>query len=308
MAIVVIGTVFVDIKGFPFGQFIPTGRNAGSVEIVHGGVARNVCEDISNVELRPLFVSLVDDNGNGTDVIDKLNRHKINTKFVKQTKDGMGTWLAVFDNDGDVAASISKRPDTAPITDILIQNEEEIFKDADAIVLEIDMEKDVVKQVFASAEKYNKPVYAVISNMSIALERRDFFQKLSCFVCNIQEAGLLFMENYDNCDLDEMENILKDKVISAGFKSMVVTMGAKGSVYADAEGTHGSVPSIPVQVVDTTGAGDAFCAGLSIGLAYGKTLEESCKIGTKLASSVIITKESVCPRFRPEEFGLKALP
>lgn len=306
MAIVVIGTVFVDIKGFPFNQFIPTGRNAGSVEIVHGGVARNVCEDISNVELRPLFVSLVDDNGNGTDVIDKLNRHKINTKFVKQTKDGMGTWLAIFDNDGDVAASISKRPDTSLITDILIENEEEIFKDADAIVLEIDMEKEVIKQVFASAEKYNKPVYAVISNMSIALERRDFFQKLSCFVCNIQEAGLLFMENYDTCDLDEMETILRDKVISAGFQSMVVTMGAKGSVYADSNGNHGSVPSIPVQVVDTTGAGDAFCAGLSIGLANGKTLEESCKIGTKLASSVIITKESVCPRFRPEEFGLVA--
>lgn len=96
MSIVVIGTVFVDIKGFPSSQFVPTGRNAGSIEIVHGGVARNVVEDISNVELRPTFVSLVDDNGTGSDVLDKLKRHKVNTKFVKQTKDGMGTWLAIF--------------------------------------------------------------------------------------------------------------------------------------------------------------------------------------------------------------------
>lgn len=307
MSIVVIGTVFVDIKGFPLGQYIPTGRNAGTVEFVHGGVARNVVEDIANIELRPTFVSLVDDTGAGTDVLDKLNNHKVDTRFVKQTKDGMGTWLAIFDNDGDVSASISKRPETAPLSFVIDEHEEEIFKDAEAIILEIDIDKDVVKKVFAAAEKYQKPVYAVISNMSIALERRDFFQKLSCFVCNIQEAGLLFTDNYESKTPEEMEEILQEKVISAGYKRMVVTMGSQGSVYADYEGNHGIVPSIPVNVVDTTGAGDAFCAGLSIGLAYNKSLEDSCKIGTKLASSVIVSKESVCPRFRPAEFGLSSI-
>ena len=47
MAMVVIGTVFVDIKGFPDDLYIPEGRNAGRVEIVHGGVGRNVAEDIA---------------------------------------------------------------------------------------------------------------------------------------------------------------------------------------------------------------------------------------------------------------------
>lgn len=36
MAIVVVGNVFVDIKGFPDGAYIPTGSNAGRVELVHG--------------------------------------------------------------------------------------------------------------------------------------------------------------------------------------------------------------------------------------------------------------------------------
>ena len=69
MGIVVIGAVFVDIKGYPESNFIPTGRNAGRVEHVHGGVARNVAEDIANCELRPTFVSLVDDTGTGYDVV-----------------------------------------------------------------------------------------------------------------------------------------------------------------------------------------------------------------------------------------------
>ena len=53
MGIVVIGTSFVDIKGFPEDAYIPTGRNVGRVEYIHGGVARNVVEDIANAELRP---------------------------------------------------------------------------------------------------------------------------------------------------------------------------------------------------------------------------------------------------------------
>ena len=51
MGIVVLGAVFVDIKGYPADVYIPGGRNAGRVEIVHGGVSRNLVEDIANVEL-----------------------------------------------------------------------------------------------------------------------------------------------------------------------------------------------------------------------------------------------------------------
>ena len=40
MGIVVIGAVFVDIKGYPLATYIPGGRNAGRVEQVHGGVCR----------------------------------------------------------------------------------------------------------------------------------------------------------------------------------------------------------------------------------------------------------------------------
>ena len=102
MGIVVIGAVFVDIKGYPESNFIPSGRNAGRVEQVHGGVARNVAEDIANCELRPTFVSLVEDTGTGADVVRKLKDHKVNTDYIRTTRDGMGTWLAVFNNEGDV--------------------------------------------------------------------------------------------------------------------------------------------------------------------------------------------------------------
>ena len=305
MGIVVIGAVFVDIKGYPEDVFIPKGRNVGRVEQVHGGVGRNVAEDIANVELRPAFVSLVDDTGIGSDVIHKLKNHQVNTDYMRVTPDGMGTWLAVFENDGDVAASISKRPNLAPIGDILDQHGDEIFKDADSIVIEIDMDKDVVKRVFRLAQKYEKRVYAVVANMSIAVERRDFLQQTECFVCNQQEAGILFSDDYMECNAQQMEKILAEKVRLANIKSMIVTMGADGAVYASRDGISGFCPARKVNVKDTTGAGDAFCAGAAIGLTYGKSMAEACEIGAHLAASVIMTSENVCPRFLPGELGLE---
>lgn len=304
MGIVVIGSTFVDIKGYPQGQYIPDGRNAGSIEQVHGGVARNVVENIANIELRPSFVSLVDDNGAGLDVINKLNRHKVDTTYVKQTKDGMGVWLAIFDQTGDLAGSISKRPDLQPIYNILLEHGDEIISNADSVALELDLEKDVVKEVFRLAAKYNKQVFAVISNMSIALERRDFFQKLDCFVCNQQEAGMLFVKDMENLSPDEVLEQLPLLSRSAGIAKMIVTMGAQGAVYYSEDGETGVCPANKVNVIDTTGAGDAFFSGIAAGLTYGKTLKESCEIGTRLSASVICTKENVCPRFRPEEFGI----
>ncbi len=305
MGIVVIGTVFVDIKGYPLGRFIPAGRNAGRVVTVHGGVSRNVAEDIANVELAPTFISVVDESGISTDVIEKLKRHRVNTDYIVRTKDGLGTWLAVFDNRGEVVASISKRPEVDAIGKVLDEHGDEIFAGADSIVVEIDMPPEILKRIFSLADKYEKAVYAVVANMSIALERRDYLKDTHCIVCNEQEAGLLFSENYEGISPEEMEAILRVRIRRAGFRSMVVTMGASGAVYAENGGESGICPSRETPVMDTTGAGDAFFAGIAIGLTYGKSLAEACRIGTCLAASVIATRESVCPRFLPEEFGLE---
>ena len=304
MAIVVVGNVFVDIKGFPDDLYIPTGRNAGRVEIVHGGVGRNVVEDIANVELRPVFVSMVDDSAEGEGVLRKLKNHKVNTDYVVVTPDGMGMWLAVFNQYGDVAGSISKRPNMEPLKRLLEEKGDEIFKDADSIVLEIDLDKDIVKQVFKYAEKYGKKVYAVVANMGIASQRRDFLQSIDCFVCNALEAGILFVSDFSEMGPEELCEALSERVISARIPSMVVTMGSRGAVYADMNGGKGICPAEKVKVRDTTGAGDAFCAGVAIGLTYGKSMSDAVEIGTRLASSVITVSENVCPRFLPQELGL----
>ena len=304
MGILVVGTSFMDVKGFPHDAYVPTGRNVGHVEYVHGGVSRNVAEDIANVELRPTFLTIVDDTPLGTAIYQKLVNHKVNMDYTLTVPNGMGTWLAVFDNNGDLAGSVSCRPDFMPVLDLLNEKGDEIFADVDSVVLEIDLPKEIVKKVLNLSEKYGKKVFSIVSNMHIAAERRDLLQKLDCLICNELEAGILFSDDYSNKEPEEMADIVSNHINHANIKSMIVTLGEKGSVYAIKNGEKGTYPARKVHVKDTTGAGDAFCAGVSIGLTYGKTMPEAIEIGTHLAASVITSSENVCPRFLPEEFGL----
>ena len=189
MSIIVIGAVFVDIKGYPSRNYIPGGRNAGKVRYVHGGVSRNVAEDLGNMGLEPVFLSLVDPNGVGEDVLLRLQEHGVDVSCVRQAPEGMGTWLAVFDNNNDVCASISHRPDLTPLLNLLQEKGNALFSGADSVLLELDLEESVVEEIYRLKEKYGVRIYAAVSNINIALERRAFLQQTDCFVCNRQEAG-----------------------------------------------------------------------------------------------------------------------
>ena len=258
MSILVIGATFVDIKGFPSDMYIPTGRNVGRVEYIHGGVARNVVEDIANVELRPTFLGIVDDTPIGDSVLKKLQNHKVNTDYVQVLPNGMGPWLAVFDNYGGLAGSISMRPNLLPILDYLENKGDEIFSKMKSVVIEVDIDKDIVKKTIELAEKHGCKLFGMVPNMSIAAKRRDLLQKFDCFICNQQEAGQLFLNDYEEFNPTQMEQELKQKIQGAQIASMVVTMGEQGAVYADLEGNSGYCRARNAQGKDTTGAGDAF--------------------------------------------------
>ena len=306
MPIVVVGNVFVDFKGFPEGTYLPAGRNAGRVEIVHGGVGRNVAEDMANVGMPTRFVSMVDNTAQGAEVLRNLQHRRVDTKYVSVVPDGMGIWLAIMDHTGDVVGSISKRPKMDAMLKLLEEQGDDIFADATSVVVEIDIDDEVARAACRCAEKHRVPVIALVANMSIALQRRALIQKTRCFICNQQEAGIYFADDFSALGLEEMADELARRVQAARMQAMVVTMGARGAVWAEISGASGICPAASVQVCDTSGAGDAFCAGVSVGLSCGKSMQEACEIGTRLAAATITVPESVCPCFRPQELGIES--
>lgn len=305
MSMVVIGFIFVDIKGYPSSTYHPGGRNAGRVRYVHGGVSRNIAEDLGNLGLNPVFLSLADFTGTGEDVLQRLQEHGVDTHLIRKVPGGMGAWLAVFDNCNDVCASISDRPDMGPLFELLQQEGNKCFAGAESVLLELDMDQPLVEEIYRLKNKYGTRVYAAVSNINIALERREYLKQTDCFVCNRTEAGVLFSMDFEDRDPETLASLLAKCVADGDFPAIVVTLGADGAVWANREGRCGVCPAQQVPVADTTGAGDAFFAGVAAGLTYGKTLEEACGIGTRLAASVICSLENTCPKFLPSEFGLK---
>ena len=296
MSIVVIGTLFVDIKGFPLGEFIPTGRNASRVIHVHGGVARNIAEDVAALGFETVFVTLTDGSGDSRDIVDELRRDGVNMDYTKQSQDGLGIWLAIFNEEGDVYANMSRRPNLLPICDILKEKGDEIFSSADSILVEIDMDDDVIKKVYELADKYHKDVYGCITNMTIARQRVDYIKKTKCFVCNRLEASQLFDEKIESMGAAELEEVLPYHLGNFGIRCMVVTLGGDGAVYAYSDGRHGYCPPEKVKPVDTTGAGDAFFAGTAAYLTQGRPLDEVLPLASKMAASVICSNENI---YRP---------
>lgn len=83
------------------------------------------------------------------------------------------------------------------------------------------------------------------------------------------------------------------QLISQGVKTVVVTLGEKGALIVDAKSSI-HVPAIDVLAVDTTGAGDAFNAGLGTALAFGAPLQEAVQFAV-VTGGLAVTREGVIP-------------
>jgi len=293
MNIAVIGTIFTDIKGHPYEKFIPDGRNAGYIEFVHGGVGRNIAEDLANLGAGARFVSLAEPGASGDSIISALDQAGVDTRFIRRQPHGSGTWLAVFNEEGNVVSSISARADLAPLAAVLDEYNEEIFSDADLIILESDIDTQAVRKTFEYAEKYNKKVCCAVATMSHALDKTEYIKKAELFICNSQEAGMLFGKDYTDFSPEEMLEEIRDQLFGSGINALVVTMSEKGSVYADICGNYGICPALPAETTDSTGAGDSYCAGLCAALCRGDDLKKACETGTRAAACVVASDKNI---------------
>lgn len=292
---VVVGVAFVDVKGFPSGVYLPQGRNLGTVQIVHGGVSRNVVENFANVGMPVSFLSMLEDSSVGRDVERRLLNAGADLSYTATVPDnGLGMWLVILDEQGNLAGSISRMPDLNVLEDYITLHGEEAIAAAANVVLEIDMNERIAATVLDLAEKYHKKVYSIVGNMSVILAHPEYVSRSDCFICNEIEATKLFEIDLTQVEPEAVAEILPAAAKRMQIPMMVITMGVKGSVYYDGENC-GICPIVPTRVVDTSGAGDAFFSGTVMGLTRGLPLEEAVRYGARLASMTIAGKENSCP-------------
>jgi ribokinase len=79
------------------------------------------------------------------------------------------------------------------------------------------------------------------------------------------------------------------ELLALGPKSVVVTVGKSGAVFSDGESTE-HLPAPEVDVVDTTGAGDAFVGALAVSLAGDDSLRDAVAYAVR-AGAAAVTQE-----------------
>ena len=191
----VVGGIFVDVKGFAQSQYMPLERNVGEVQVTAGGVCRNVAENLVKLGVEARFASMVDDNALGREVRESLAAMGVGVEHVIEAKKGMGMWLAILDEKGDLAGSISRQPDFSALEAYLDAHGDAVMAAADGVVLEVDTNAAISGRVLSLAKQHGKPVYSIVGNMGVILKHPEYLHDVACFICNEMEAGRLFRED-----------------------------------------------------------------------------------------------------------------
>lgn len=110
-------------------------------------------------------------------------------------------------------------------------------------------------------------------------EMDELLQQLDFMFPNLDEAALLTGEQ----DPIKAARVLRNR----GVKTVLVTLGSEGCLLSSNE-TEQFIKIDPVEkVIDTTGAGDAFCGGFLTGWLKGLTLVQACKLGCASAAHIV---------------------
>jgi ribokinase len=165
-----------------------------------------------------------------------------------------------------------------------VDSASEAIADARVLVAQMEIPPEVVLRAVGVAAAIGT---RALVNLAPPLEvPRALLEKLDPLVLNEHEAAFLVGDGVEGVD---GALSAAPELMSLGPKSVVVTVGEAGAVFANGE-SAGHLAAPRVEVRDTTGAGDAFVGALAARLAGDAPLEEAVAYAVR-AGAAAVTKE-----------------
>lgn len=175
------------------------------------------------------------------------------------------------------------------ITDEEVESIREEIKKSKVLLTQLETNLSAVYKAIDIANEYG--IVVVLNTAPIRSIPDDLYKKVSVLTPNEIEASEL-----SGIEIKNIEDAKKaaEYFICKGVKSVVITLGALG-VYVKSEEFEGHIPAFAVEnVVDTTGAGDAFNGSFASALARGMDMRQAAIYGNAFAA-ISVTKAGTAP-------------
>jgi pseudouridine kinase len=248
--VVVVGGMNVDTLARITAEPVPGSSNPGRTESAHGGVGRNIAENLARLGSPVRMIGVVGEDDGGSALLDRLTTLDVDVRGVRRSPDrATGTYTAVLDHRGalvigvaDMAATDSLGPDDVDAATI---------RGGSWLVLDGNLRNDTITHLLALAEQQGIPVLLDPVGVTKA-SRLGRLPGLHTFTPNHQE--LTAWAGTDDVDA------ARERAHAQGIDVVWLREGMDGSSLHTGDGATTVLRLPPAPVVDVTGAGDAMLA------------------------------------------------
>ena len=297
--IVCIGGSNVDRKLRSLAALQMGNSNPASLSESPGGVARNVAENLARLGLAVHLLSAFGEDAAGRSLLAQAKQLGVDSSASLIVADApTGSYTAVLNPDGSLALGLAQMELCERMTpDFLYQCAAQRAQGC-LLLIDLNLPADSIQQLLleAQAEGSAALVAVAVSAPKMARLPADL-RGLSLLVLNRDElSACAGIELADTEDLQRAHRLLGER----GLQRLIVTQGADALWFGAAGETLKSLKPKRSKVVDVTGAGDAFAAGVCAALVQDPDdLAGACRLGMSLARLTLQSEHSVSPELSP---------
>ena len=240
-----------------------------------GGKGANQAVAVARMGGQCTMIGCVGNDAFGRQLTAALTEEGIDTHAVAVTgSDATGTAMILVDSRGENAIVVAGGANLAVTADDHIYPNEHLFEAAHIVLLQLELPLPTVRAAVAMARRTN--CRAILDPAPGRPGMPSDLCRVSVICPNVTEAELITGKKTGEERADK--NIGLD-LIARGAQAAILKLGPRGSLVISSDGEIARVPAYKVDIVDTTGAGDAFNGAFAVALARGHDLAEAAKWG-----------------------------
>lgn len=242
---------------------------------IPGGKGANQAVAAARLGANVAMVGAVGNDNYGTVVRKNLENERVFIDYVVPVTD-TATGIAHIVLAEEDNSIVVVQGANALVNESVVDRSKDLLIKADMVVLQLEIPLETVKYVLAICEEHNIPVMLNPAPAQVLSE--DILEKATYITPNEHECRIV---------LDDFTSPIEDLLAKYPNK-LLMTEGSNGVRFHNGMGiVH--VPSIAVDVVDTTGAGDTFNGALAVALSEGETLQKAIRFAN-IAGGLSVTK------------------